>query len=79
MRELARFAGAVALVALVALATTPGPALGTIRLVDALIVLLSAAVCAFCAGVAEVRRGRSASAREGDQVGLGAQGDGAVR
>jgi len=79
MRELAGFAGTVALVALVALATTPGPALGTVRLVDALIVLLSAAVCAFCAGVAEVRRSRSAAALPGDQVGLGAQRDEAVR
>lgn len=58
MRELARFAGAVALVALVALATTPGPALSTTRLVDALVVLIAAAVSAFCAGVAEVRRAR---------------------
>ncbi|WP_434316865.1 hypothetical protein [Leifsonia sp. P73] len=62
MRELARFAGAVALVALVALATTPGAALSTVRLMDALVVLIAAAVCAFSAGVAEVRRGREASA-----------------
>ncbi|GAA4152291.1 hypothetical protein [Leifsonia shinshuensis] len=62
MRELARFAGAVALIALAALATTPGAALDTLRLVDGLIVLLAAAVCAFCAGVAEVRRDRSPEA-----------------
>lgn len=62
MRELARFAGAVAFVGLVALATTPGAALSTVRLVDALVVLIAAALCAFCAGVAEVRRARDASA-----------------
>ncbi|WP_369960611.1 hypothetical protein [Leifsonia sp. EB34] len=48
----------MAIVALVALATTPGAELSTVRLVDALVVLLAAAMCAFCAGVAEVRRGR---------------------
>ncbi len=62
MRELARFAGAVAVIALVALATAPGPALGTIRVVDAIVVVLAAAAATACAVVADVRRARERKA-----------------
>ncbi len=58
MRELARFAGAVAMIALVALATTRGPALSPIRVVDAAVVVLAAAAATACAVVADVRRAR---------------------
>ncbi|MFE4951963.1 hypothetical protein ACFQ9V_17815 [Leifsonia sp. NPDC056665] len=66
----------MAVVALVALATTPGPALSTVRLVDALVVLIAAALCAFCAGVAEVRRARE---RDADGAMLSAERSNAVR
>ncbi|MGH1523475.1 hypothetical protein ACRAWC_05170 [Leifsonia sp. L25] len=79
MREFVRFAGAVALVALVALATTPGADLSTTRLVDALVVLIAAVVSSFCAGVAEVRRVQAAEAAADDQLGLSAPRDGVAR
>ncbi|WP_185278100.1 hypothetical protein [Leifsonia shinshuensis] len=40
--------------------------MSTVRLVDALVVLVAAAGCAFCAGVAEVRRARELEAVTSD-------------
>ncbi|MBO1737263.1 hypothetical protein [Leifsonia sp. TF02-11] len=62
MRELARFAGAVAVIALAASATAPGPALGPDRVVDAIVVVLSAAAATACAVIADVRRARERKA-----------------
>ena len=66
MPELARFAGAVAVVALVTLATTQGPALGPVRVVDAIVVALAAATATACAVMADVRRAQRRDTRRRD-------------
>jgi hypothetical protein len=58
MREVARFAGAVAVIALVALVTAQGPTLGPTRFVDATVVAVAAAAATACAVVEDVRRAR---------------------
>ncbi|KQR52375.1 hypothetical protein ASF88_12595 [Leifsonia sp. Leaf336] len=58
MRELARFGGAVAVIALVALATTSGAALSPVRVVDAVVVVVAAVGATACAVVADVRHAR---------------------
>lgn len=62
MREFARFAGAIAVIALVALATTDGPALSPNRIIDAVVVALAALVSTACAVVADIRRAREREA-----------------
>lgn len=58
MRELARFCGAVAVIALVALATAAGPAPGPASVIDAIVVAGAACGATACAVVVDVRRAR---------------------